>query len=432
MPIIYVDNYRGFQETFLPLKSINFLVGENSTGKTSILKLIRILTDFKFWFNVDFNNEEADLGYFSEIASYSNPSRKDFIIGILGDNDRSDVELSAVKMKFISCDGLPILSEINFVEKGYNVQALVLEKSIKYRYDKITIENIQGEKKTRYFKAWIKKNGLKNKQYTELPLAEPLPNQAFFVVKILIFNQLKVDSTLAYSMPLFIKDLAWLAPIRTEPQRTYDRYNTNFKPDGTHSPYLLKKLLSDQKHEAVSKKVEKILAKFGSDSGLFDKISINPLGKSETAPFEVLVSLEGNPIKITNVGYGVSQILPIIVEVISRPNNSWFAIQQPEIHLHPRGQAAFGDLVFKSNQTEKKCFIIETHSDFIIDRFRVKLNGAKNKDGLMDSQVIFFSRDKGLNQLTCITIKNDGSYCEEQPKEFREFFIKEQIKLLNI
>jgi predicted ATPase len=250
---------------------------------------------------------------------------------------------------------------------------------------------------------------------------------------MLIFNKLKIEPKISFDkIPLFMRDIAWLAPIRTEPRRTYDRYNINFKPDGTHSPYLLKRILTDTKHKAYAKRVEGILAKFGSDSGLFDNISINPLGKNDTSAFEILVSLEGNPIKITSVGYGVSQILPLIVEVISRPNESWFAIQQPEIHLHPRGQAAFGDFIYKSYQNEKKCFIIETHSDFIIDRYRLKLRDKKDKESPIDSQVLFFDRVNGVNHLCCIKINADGSYDDNQPKEFREFFIKEQLNLLKI
>ena len=66
MPVLYFDNFRGFNKTFLPLKNVNFFVGENSSGKTSVLKLIKILSDHRFWFSQEFNSEEAELGYYSE------------------------------------------------------------------------------------------------------------------------------------------------------------------------------------------------------------------------------------------------------------------------------------------------------------------------------------------------------------------------------
>lgn len=433
MPVIYVDNYRGFQDTYIPLKKINFLVGENSTGKTSLLKLIRILTDFRFWFNLDFNTEDIQLGCFSEIASYSNPNKREFTIGLLGDDYEKTNPISAVKMKFIPKEGFPVLTEVNFIEQGLNVHAKISETTLKYRHNTVSTDQINESNKLRYFKLWIHNSGLRNKTFKDIQVKDTPLNQTYYYIQLIIFNDLKISPpSIGYRMPLFMRDIAWLAPIRTEPKRTYDRYVTSFNPDGTHAPYVLKNLLTNPKNKALSKKVETILSKFGTDSGLFDKITINPLGKSETAPFEVLISLEGNPIKITSVGYGVSQILPLIVEVISRPNDTWFAIQQPEIHLHPKGQAAFGDFIYKSHLVENKCFIIETHSDFIIDRFRIRISNSKKDSKYIDSQVIFFNRKEGINYLSCIQINEDGSYCEDQPKEFRDFFIKEQLNLLKI
>lgn len=65
---IYVDNYRGFDDTLIPLKEVNFFVGENSTGKTSILKLLDLLASSEFWFNGNFRNENVDFSYYGELA----------------------------------------------------------------------------------------------------------------------------------------------------------------------------------------------------------------------------------------------------------------------------------------------------------------------------------------------------------------------------
>ncbi len=54
LPTLYIDNFRGFDDTYIPLKEVNFFVGENSTGKTSILSLINLLYDYSFWLRPDF------------------------------------------------------------------------------------------------------------------------------------------------------------------------------------------------------------------------------------------------------------------------------------------------------------------------------------------------------------------------------------------
>ncbi|MFD2597958.1 AAA family ATPase [Sphingobacterium corticis] len=438
MPVIYFDNFRGFTDTFLPLKNTNFFVGENSTGKTSVLKLIKIVSDPRFWLMQDFNSEEAELGYFSEILSSNAQKKKYFEIGLLGDSKDKEANISAIKMKFFEKEGQPELREICLIDKTINFQAVIDDYGFKYRHSFIDLDNITESNKLKYFRRWVKSNGLQNKVYTKVNIEGSFFRQAFLLqIDTIISREIRRDDKKneikGFKIPSFLRDIAWLAPIRTEPKRTYDNYKINFNPDGTHAPYMLKKLLTSKRSSKKPNEVEGILKKFGQDSGLFEEIKITNLGKSDTSPFEIHIVINGNSLKITNVGYGVSQILPLIVEVIARPKKSWFAIQQPEIHLHPKGQAAFGDFMLKSFLREEKNFIVETHSDYTIDRYRLKMNkNFKEKNENPESQIVFFNRSLEGNKLTCIEIKDDGTLSEDQPKEFREFFIKEQFDLLKV
>ena len=69
MKYLFVDNFRGFTKTLLPIRDVNFFVGENSTGKTSILGLIKLLDTTQFWFNQRFNTDEVRLGNYKDIVS---------------------------------------------------------------------------------------------------------------------------------------------------------------------------------------------------------------------------------------------------------------------------------------------------------------------------------------------------------------------------
>ena len=89
MKTLYLNNYKGFTDTFIPFLDVNFLVGENSTGKTSILNLINIISDFNFWFSPNFNNNVVELGYFSEIVNQRNEKKTSFEIGIEFYNKRN-------------------------------------------------------------------------------------------------------------------------------------------------------------------------------------------------------------------------------------------------------------------------------------------------------------------------------------------------------
>jgi len=433
MFIIYFDNFRGFEKTFLPIKKINFFVGENSTGKTSVLKLIKIISDINFWFTFDFNLEHVELGYFNEIVNFNSKNKDFFEIGYGFEENK---KIYGLKMRFYNFKGLPDLREIFLVNKDINLQVLIDENEIKYKY---SFDVNVNQSFTNFFRWWTNTDSLNKNSYKNFKRNKIIdgifPKLNLPIILELIFEKIKKDNVKFNKFyypfiknPLF-KKITWFAPIRTEPKRTYDNYKIDFKPDGTHTPYLLKSLINDNKNEDLKKSI----IKFGLESGLFEEIKINNLGNEETSPFEMLITLNGNPIRITNVGYGVSQILPIIAEIASSKKGHWFAIQQPEIHLHPKAQSAFGEFIFNQNILENKNFLIETHSDFIIDRYRIKMHEYYLKNKISpESQIVFFQRTRSSNKLECIEINPDGSLPEQQPKEYREFFIKEKLDLLKI
>lgn len=447
MRVFYFDNFRGFNKTYLPLKNVNFFVGENSSGKTSVLKLIKIMSEHRFWFMNDFNSEEADLGYYSEIASYANKKRKDFIIGYLSskeenknDNENEEAEFYAIKLVYENRNGLPFAKEIFFINEALNLQIVIEKHGVKYRYAEVSINKIKAEERSKYLIKWMEDNGLARKTYTKEDKSLQIHGLDIFFYFQAILSQIKDSlknikpSRIYLHIPSDFSDIAWLAPIRTNPKRTYDSHKLTFNPDGTHAPFLLKKLLDKNTSEKKKIKIRDILKKFGQESGLFDDIVINKLGKNEFSPFELQVILNNQPLKITNVGYGVSQILPLVIEIMARTSGTWFALQQPEIHLHPKGQAAFGDLIFEAANTDRKNFIIETHSDYLIDRYRLKQSFQYNEPDKenIESQIIFFNRKNGQNELICIPINKDGTLPDNLPVEFRGFFIKEKLSMLNV
>jgi predicted ATPase len=93
---------------------------------------------------------------------------------------------------------------------------------------------------------------------------------------------------------------------------------------------------------------------------------------------QLQVKIAGSGINLVDVGYGVSQVLPIIVDAIREPPRSTFLLQQPEVHLHPRAQAELGSFLGALAKQQQKRFIIETHSDYMIDRIRMDIRDGKH------------------------------------------------------
>jgi len=86
----------------------------------------------------------------------------------------------------------------------------------------------------------------------------------------------------------------------------------------------------------------------------------------------ILKNTNGNETTIKHVGFGISQILPIIVEGLRMSNTGTLILEQPEIHLHPKLQSLLFDFLY-SLTLSGKTIIIETHSDHLITRMRRRI-----------------------------------------------------------
>jgi hypothetical protein len=431
MNLIYLDNFRGFSNCIVPLKDVNFFVGENSTGKSSFLSLVYLLSNHRFWFSQDFEVADCcDLGGFRDIVSTASKSKSQFVIGLIDIEDK--VKLKSIcnftLMSFKNKDGVPVLRR--YIRNQDNKLMVFAYQQKKTRYKILEYEQSPRSIKDNlnHMKSVLDEELSSQKGLRDLPHEKLNNAPVSFIISFLQSTDKKIRSgefKFSFTVP-FNTDITWFAPIRTKPKRTYDGFKLNFSPEGDHTPYILKKAISTKERGI---KFASLLSKFGESSGLFKSVDAHSFGKDPSAPFEVQVRLAERPINISNVGYGVSQVLPLVVDMLIRPKGHIFAIQQPEVHLHPKAQAALGEMIHFLATEEKHRYYIETHSDYLIDRFRL---GVKNSKNLIHSQVLFFERVGMYNKQYSLPIDADGKYPVKQPKNFRNFFINEEIQLLEL
>lgn len=419
---IYLKNYKGFVDEFIDLVDVNFFVGENSTGKTSILKLINVLSSREFWLNADFNTGEVELGYFDEILNKGS-DEKTFIIAMEKPINDKEVKTSKwLLFEFGEEFNVPMINKIKTRVNNLDVLIKVTKKQVSY-----SLKSAEDM----HFENWVSDFIFPTKyKKIELPVSQ-LP---FTIITNIVENEVNkvtIDKSKGFNFTAFplYHSYTWLAPIRAKARRIYESYKINFSPEGEHIPSLLRNLFSE-KSSKKSERIKKILEDFGKESNLFDEIKIEEFGKKNSSPFEIDILYNNIPIKLPNVGYGVSQILPIIVEVLASSNDC-ISIQQPEVHLHPKAQAAFGSFLFRSYHASPNKFLIETHSDFTINRFRYEM--MKSEATVKpNSQVLFFERLENGLKISRIKIEQNGEYGGEIPHSYRSFFIDEELKNLEI
>lgn len=155
-------------------------------------------------------------------------------------------------------------------------------------------------------------------------------------------------------------------------------------------------------------------------------MGIKRLGKGVADPFQVQVNVSGPAVNLSDIGYGVSQVLPVVVQSIVRQEAKSLLIQQPEVHLHPRAQAALGTFFARIAKPDR-LFVIETHSDYLVDRVRQEV--AKGTIKSDDVQILFFDKPGLETTIHRLTIDENGNV-ENAPDEYRSFFMEESINLL--
>jgi predicted ATPase len=434
---LYIDNFRGFSKTIIPIKRVNFFVGENSTGKSSILAIMRIFEDVNaFWFTSEpsFSSKDPDFSNFNDVVSIGSEDRRYFNAGLLRLRDnKGGVYGQGFFATFKNREGLPFIRRYTYMNKGKQIDFKIGDRHVSFkRQDAKRIEGCDVEQAEKVFNDWSDLHIKGGNHYKVIPEGK-IPRFLAVLNSILEFGLQKeedIGERLKHFQVfnIFGGNAKWLSPIRSRPRKTYDLYRMQFSPEGEHTPYMIKKFFNKAKKKKSFLEFIKI---YGENSGLFEEVSVKNFGGGGlSSPFELDITIKGVKLKITDVGYGVSQVLPIIVEIFEGSAGEGYLIQQPEIRLHPRAQAALGDIIYRAAAYGKMKFVIETHSDFIIDRFRTSCRDDSEKQRDFDSQVVFFERSERGNIAKVIQINDEGQLSEDQPKGYREFFLREEMKVL--
>ena len=223
------------------------------------------------------------------------------------------------------------------------------------------------------------------------------------------------------------------APIRSRPRRTYDPTRPSRDPEGEYIPTYIASISHRDKREWERLKDD--LEAFGRESGLYDEIAIKLLGRTEGSPFQVQIrkssrKRKGTKRNLIDVGYGVSQALPLLAELLRKDAPRMFLLQQPEVHLHPSAQAALGSL-FCSIAGPERQLIVETHSDYILDRVRMDVRDKKTDLKPEDVSILFFEPGELDVKIHSIRLDEQGNVLDA-PEGYRDFFMAETRRSIGL
>lgn len=449
---INLTNFKRFQRARIPLKKINIFVGPNNSGKSSILAAIKLLIQTLDSYDEQvpllLNGTFGDFGTYKDII-YKNHRGRSLEIGFkalvrrsLGDTEPVEIQFN-LSFKFNSNDREIILKSIRVEREGSPLIHLKISKDTR----RFNIESIGNVEIPAAFKSTISRD-IRVRHFIPIPLSmrlgQSLSNRN---TPAETFSQQRLDQDLVRSILRVSRRVGelldssdYLGPVRSSPQRTYlfsGERRSRIGASGENMTTVLVKGAMSQKTKNsldIKSKIDEWLNK----SQMAKQVEISPISDRH---YEIHVEnyFTGEKQNIADVGYGHSQVLPILVGGYSMGAGSIFMIEQPELHLHPKAQAELGDFfldIFKNDvQT-----IIETHSEHLILRLQQHIaSGAISPD---DIAVYFIKNTNSVPNIEntdCISpeviplrINHLGEFITPWPEGFFPERLNESRKLAQI
>ena len=428
---IILEHVRSFAERCnVPLRPLTLLVGENSSGKTTFLSVVSCVLDTaRFPTGPGFNDPPYNLGTFDTIATYKAGRYgrdESFTIGFAsGDKESKDYHEAVATYE--NEEGTAALRGLNTVNRAGRMELGVADSSVSVT---MSFHDPRGGVLAKIqFKHDFPGPGPMRPETIAFGLMNPA-HQEMERQRRVAASRLFPDDLYAITSgatPPY-RSCSSFAPIRSKPRRTYDELREEYSPEGDHVPTLLARMLRRARTSPDGRRVRDALLRFGAESRLFRRIDVKQLGKDVGDPFQLRVAVSGPPANLTDVGYGVSQALPIVVQSVLKTTSPVMLLQQPEVHLHPRAQAALGSFFADLAANGDRMVLLETHSDHLVDRVRQEVAAGRiPHDRVM---ILFFDKPKLDTTVWPITLDSCGNV-ENAPPEYRSFFLEEELKLFN-
>ncbi|GHU37592.1 hypothetical protein AGMMS50256_35730 [Betaproteobacteria bacterium] len=443
-----IKNFKAWKDTGpIRLAPLTVIFGANSAGKSSLGHLLLALqqtvwtTDRKRALHLGDATTSIDLGTFTDC---------------LHGHDRK------AQLEFELCWDLPkpleVINPLKRIPYGRDKILKVLQYkggqmllAVEFVTDKAAQPKVQAMK-------YELRNGqdvaldvvLRRNKYGKFSLTSPLQHYEFKMAdgrkwpleEPDKFYRLSDISTARFKNAGFLADFAlatesmlnsvsYLGPLRSPPQRVYQWSGGTPWSVGPMGENTIAAILAAQNDgrqlNRGTKHAKKTFAEFIAtwlrDLGVIQNFAVQPVAKGRKE-YEVLVKTHAKApeVKITDVGFGVSQVLPALVQAFYGPPNSTVWMEQPEIHLHPQVQAELADVFISATQARENGkerhvqLIVESHSEHFLNRLqrRVAEGVVKTKD-----VAVYFCRRPtgGTTELEPLQINEFGDI-ENWPENF--------------
>lgn len=436
-----VDNFKAWKELQIDFGKVTGIFGTNSSGKSSILQFLLLLkqtrdaTDHGLVLDFGGEGELVDLGTLRDVV-HNWPQAK-VIRGIF------EWKLSK-PLKIYDSSGRPgdILFEDDTIMFGYSVglrgRRLWLGSLAYILNDTIIAFDWNEAKKKFEFK--IEGDGkIEPVRDKEKPwdLPKPIKNYRFPDEVRNYYINMGYLGNLEFEYEKLMDSIYYLGPLREYPRRLYQWVDSYPATLGSRGQYAVEAIIGATMKEEVRslgprrKKMpfQEIIAYWLKQMGLIHQFRLKKVIRQFNM-YQALVQKTPNSqeVSLTDVGFGVSQVLPILVLLYYVPENSVVLLEQPEIHLHPSAQSELADVILNVAQTRNVQVVVESHSEHLLRRIQRRV--AEEKVEPEHIKIYFTSIVDGAAQIEDIGLNELGEI-ERWPENFFGDELGEVAKIID-
>ena len=383
-------NFKSWQDTntlqFAPLTGF---FGANNSGKTSILQVLLMLKQTVEEKNLDFpinfgkgSKSQVNLGNFGAVIHRHN---KAFNLA------------TSVSWK------LP-----NKIKIGNNLtDSLSFSTSIIEKDESLMLERFRYTVNERDFGIEWTDQGYRLKHNT----VEVNPFRCYGVVNPV--GPLEEFSPLQEAFEDLFSLICYLGPLREPPQPHYAWDGGHPKDVGLSGEKMIPALLANRIRR---RSIEEQILKWLQRLELIHSYDVPPV-TNEGKNYKCLVKQykDGSAVPLTDVGFGVSQVLPLLIQCYYVPKNSILIFEQPEAHLHPKVQSDLADVLIDVVKNRNVQIILESHSEPLLLRLMRRI---AEEDIAADQTALYFCQiNNGTSDIERLKVDEYGNI-SNWPQDF--------------
>lgn len=435
-----LENFKIFKKAAIDFRPLTLLAGTNSSGKSTILNAITATLQSQaphlYPFEFVPNSKGCSLGSYRDIAHGRNTKTK-FSVGLtLG--RRGDQILIDGRYRYSPSGDQILPDKLSYKSKGDGIDLVWRGQKLGYRaiihvesYNERLDEEYMGALKNLFYSIELSASkkrktptgkGERQRRVERIEQMFTKQEAKWFSLKGRnpneIINELRqrhvgqqMVNAIQKSLEELFAQFTYIGPVRVRPSRYYLTTDSEQEIDtaGTTSISILHdwKKYHPRKYQEVTKSIKVLeLASKLETTGSLDEI----------LTFEVQPFHHSEKVSFADVGFGISQILPILIADTALPKGGTLLVNQPEVHLHPSSQALLANYFGSKLNTRR--YVLETHSEYLINRLRLLI--VQEKISADDVSIVFIESERTRSnnpKIHSIEIKKDGSL-KGAPKSF--------------